>query len=235
VVERPSRAPIVVIALLVLAFAGVIAALMMKPKTAAPPPIVSTVAPAPVTTTTAAPAPTPAQSTIEVKTETVAPVHDTAPPPPVVKTTTHAPTPVPAPVPVPVTHTEAPPPAPAQNVSAYIEGGDGDANDAVLSSAQHALAGTKRVAVRASDARWSAELTRQLIRHDIAVADDADVIIHFDGALEHLGRGRKRRSASASVTKSGRTVFRYELKPEEYRVGDDPAEAFARILGDVLR
>jgi hypothetical protein len=60
-------------------------------------------------------------------------------------------------------------------------------------------------------------------------------VIRFDGALDRLGRGRKRRSASASIVKNGRTVFRYELKPEEYRVGDDPAEAFARILGDVLR
>ena len=106
---------------------------------------------------------------------------------------------------------------------------------AIVSSAQRALSGTKRVALRATDARWSNELTRTITRRDIAIADDADVVVHFDGALEHLGRGRKRRSATASITKGGRTVFRYELKPEEYRVGDDPAEAFARILGDVLR
>ena len=89
--------------------------------------------------------------------------------------------------------------------------------------------------MRGSDGTWTAELARILTRHDVAVADDADVVIHFDGALERLGRGRKRRSASASISKNGRTVFRYELKPEEYRVGDDPAEAFARILGDILR
>ena len=120
-------------------------------------------------------------------------------------------------------------------IAPYIEGGDGDANDAAVSAAQRALGGTKRVALRGSDGTWTAELARILTRHDVAVADDADVVIHFDGALERLGRGRKRRSASASISKNGRTVFRYELKPEEYRVGDDPAEAFARILGDILR
>jgi len=128
-----------------------------------------------------------------------------------------------------------PAPAPVSSIAPYIEGGDGDANDAALASAQRALSGTTRVAVRAGDPRWSIELTRILARHDMTVADDADVVIHFDGALDRLGRGRKRRSANASITKNGRTVFRYELRPEEYRVGDDPAEAFARILGDVLR
>jgi len=230
VIERPSRAPVVVIALLAIAFAGVLAALLMKPKSQ--PAIVP--APAPVVTmTTAAPAPepaVPAQSTIDVQ----QPQIDS--PPPRAVTTTHAPAPIPTPTPAPapVQHVE-PAPTPAPSIAAYIEGGDGDANDAILESAQRALSGTTRVAVRANDAVWSTHLTRILTRHDIAVADDADVVIHFDGALERLGRGRKRRSASASITKNGRTVFRYELKPEEYRVGDDPAEAFARILGDVLR
>ena len=219
VIERPSRAPIVVIALLAIAFAGVLAALLMKPKSQ--PPIV----PEPVTTTTVAPAPAPApapvpaQSTIEVQTQTSAPLSSSS-------SSTQA-----APEPKPV----VPAPAPVSSIAPYIEGGDGDANDAALASAQRALSGTTRVAVRAGDPRWSIELTRILARHDMTVADDADVVIHFDGALDRLGRGRKRRSANASITKNGRTVFRYELRPEEYRVGDDPAEAFARILGDVLR
>jgi hypothetical protein len=46
--------------------------------------------------------------------------------------------------------------------------------------------------------------------------------------------GRKRRSAHASISRNGRVVFRYELPPETYRVGDNPAEAFARILGDAI-
>jgi len=238
VIERPSRAPIVVIALLAIAFAGVLAALLMKPKSQ--PPIV----PEPVTTTTVAPAPAPApvpaQSTIEVQTQTtesrgertsrplVPPTRadETSAPLSSSSSSTQA-----APEPKPV----VPAPAPVSSIAPYIEGGDGDANDAALASAQRALSGTTRVAVRAGDPRWSIELTRILARHDMTVADDADVVIHFDGALDRLGRGRKRRSANASITKNGRTVFRYELRPEEYRVGDDPAEAFARILGDVLR
>jgi len=231
VMERPSRAPVVVIALLAIAFAGVLAALLMKPKPQ--PPIVQ--APETVVTTkTAAPEPAPdvpAQSTMEVKQPQIV-----APPPRVITTTTHAPAPIQTPVPEPKPVAPAPAPTPApSSIAAYVEGGDGDANDAVLESAQRALSGTTRVAVRANDATWSTQLTRILTKHDITVADDADVVIHFDGALERLGRGRKRRSATASITKNGRTVFRYELKPEEYRVGDDPAEAFARILGDVLR
>src|SRR3954452_3733465 len=228
-----TRAPIVVIALLAIAFAGVIAALVIKPK------IVPTVpVSAPVTTTTVAPAP--AQSTIEVK---QAPT--TIDPRPASRgeggpKRSEGPGEGPAPKPQPDPQPQLPelqpqPQPPPQSLPPYIEGGDDNANEATVASAQHALSGTKRVALRANDARWSNELTRQLTRHDIAVADDADVIIHFDGTLDHLGRGRKRRAASASITKGGRTVFRYELKPEEYRVGDDPAEAFARILGDVLR
>ena len=230
--RRPSRAPIVVIALLALAFAGVLAALLMKPKSQQPAPIVTPPPAAVVTTTTVAPAP--AQTTIDVQKQPEA-VTQTQPPP---VTTTHAPAPVtspkPAPPPPPAQHVEPAPP-PESSISAYVEGGDGDANDAIISSAQRALSGTKRIAIRANDARWSAELARIATKNDIAVADDANVVIHFDGTLDRLGRGRKRRSASASVTKNGRTVFRYELRPEEYRVGDDPAEAFARILGDVLR
>jgi len=236
VIEKPSRAPVVVIALLFIAFAGVLAALLIKPKVQQQQqqqqkPIVST----PVTTPTAtAAAPAPAQSTIVVKEQQVTP-----PTPTPTETrgerTSH-----------PLTTTRAdetsaplaapPQPAPGEStIAPYVEGGDGDANDAALAAAQRALAGTKRVAVRGNDEIWTTELARILERHDVAVADDANVVIRFDGALERLGRGRKRRSASASIVKNGRTVFRYELKPEEYRVGDDPAEAFARILGDVLR
>ncbi|HJT17056.1 MAG TPA: hypothetical protein VJ853_06705, partial [Thermoanaerobaculia bacterium] len=68
----------------------------------------------------------------------------------------------------------------------------------------------------------------------LTVADDAPVTVHFTGSLEHLRFGRKRREGHATITKNGRTIFRYELKPEEYRVGDNPAEAFARVLSDVF-
>jgi len=37
-----------------------------------------------------------------------------------------------------------------------------------------------------------------------------------------------------TVSKGGRVIFRYQLGPEEYRVGDNPAEAFGRVLADAL-
>ncbi len=237
-------AGIAVVFLLVIAVVAVIfVLLMMKPKVAQP--SVAAVQPPPtVATATTATLPA-AQTTIEV---TQPQTQTTAPAPVPVTTTTSAAertsrplTPPPTAtqpdeppashVAPPATHTTAPAPA----VVPYVEGGDGDANDTALTNAQHALNGTRKVALRGSDAALTAELARILTNREITVADDADVVIKFDGTFERLGRGRKRRSATASITKNGRTVFRYEMKPEEYRVGDNPAEAFARILSDVLR
>jgi hypothetical protein len=80
------------------------------------------------------------------------------------------------------------------------------------------------------------ELTDRLKKDvpGLTIAEGADTVVDFNGVLERLGRGKKRRSAQATVSKNGRVVLRYELPAEEYRVGDTPAEAFARILGEVL-
>jgi len=69
---------------------------------------------------------------------------------------------------------------------------------------------------------------------NVSVVDFADVVVQFHGSLEPLGRGRKLRSARATVKKNGRVVFRYELPREVYRVGATPAEAFARVLSDAF-
>ena len=64
---------------------------------------------------------------------------------------------------------------------------------------------------------------------------EADVIVRFEGTIERRGRaGLKRRAGSGTITKNGRVVFRYELAPEDYRVGDTPAEAFARVIANAV-
>ncbi len=80
-------------------------------------------------------------------------------------------------------------------------------------------------------------MLKDLIDHlklgGLTVTEGADTVINFDGTLERLGRGKKRRAAQATVSRNGRVVFRYELPAEEYRVGDTPAEAFARVFSDI--
>ena len=69
----------------------------------------------------------------------------------------------------------------------------------------------------------------------VTIADSADTTVDFNGVLDHIGRGKKRRSAQATVSRNGRVIFRYEMPAEEYRVGDTPAEAFARVLIEALK
>ena len=69
---------------------------------------------------------------------------------------------------------------------------------------------------------------------DVSIGDGASVVIHFEGNVRPLGRGRKERSATATITKNGRAIFRYKLGPESYRIGDTPAEAFGRVLVDAF-
>src|SRR5207253_1230874 len=97
-------------------------------------------------------------------------------------------------------------PAPAT----YIEGGERDANEPLLARLRTQLQGVKSVSIQAG--AMQDELTKS-VQHELpnlAVADGADVAIRFDGTLEHIGRGRKRRAAQASIVKNGRVIFRYE-------------------------
>lgn len=97
------------------------------------------------------------------------------------------------------------------------------------------LQGVDQIAVRAAggDPQFVEELKR-LVAEYVTVSDSANVVIRFDGSVERLGVGRKRRSAEATVIKGGRVIFRYRLGPETYRVGDNPAEAFVRVLSDAF-
>ena len=204
----------------------------------------------PAVTAAAIPPSQPATSTFEVVNTTQPAVTTQAPAPtpaPQVTTThaaaTHAEPVAPPPAQVPPSgrddHASEPPPEPApaaSNVRAYVEGGDGDTNDVALEDLRRAVSGASTIGVVGGG--MSDQLIRALQKSASGITftpGSADVTIHFEGTLDRLGRGRKRRAAHATVTKGGRVVFRYEMAPEEYRMGDDPVEAFTRAVSDSLR
>lgn len=211
------------------------------------------VAPPPTNTATAAPATETTTTTAAVATDTVAPppppTETTAPPTqtvapvaPVV-TQTVAPKPkrpkkvTPAPAPVQAAQTPAPAPAPAPapvTVVRFVEGGDGSSNDSAVAATRRELGSVSSIAVRGEG---DSDLTTKLVnivKGKVGVSDSSDVVINFNGHIERRGFGRKTRSANATISKNGQVLFRYEMAPENYRTGDDPAEAFARVLMDVL-
>ena len=126
-----------------------------------------------------------------------------------------------------------PQPAPPSALT-YREKGDGNTNDAALASLHQQIAGVTRIALTGADAEMIKELSDGLRSRGISIGDGASVEVRFTGYVERGGLGRKKRSATATVKKNGRPIFQYVMPTEEYRVGDSPAEAFARILGDAL-
>ena len=172
-----------------------------------------------------------------------------------VEVTPPAPEPVPVPVPVPVpapkkpapapipTPTPAPAPAPREPESVastettptFTENGPSTRNDEAITFGRSRLSGVTRVSLDArGDADLIKELSDSLRRLNLTVTDGAEVTIRFYGKVTHLRFGRKQRAAEASILKRGQTIFHYEMKPEEYRVGDNPAEAFARVMSDIF-
>lgn len=130
------------------------------------------------------------------------------------------------------THEEPPVP---MNFPMYTEGGASTANESTMAEAQMQLRGVKQVSLSGTgDPVLTKELSDLLRDNGLTVIDGADVVIRFDGKVERVHLGRKRRSADATITRHGRPVFHYVMPPEEYRVGDNPAEAFARILNDLF-
>ena len=196
-----------------------------------------TVEPTLGTTTTQ---PIPVGTTAPATTTQIAVVTPPVQPPPITRPPRRDPEPVgriePTPQPVPVPVPQPPQPQPAANVRTFVDGdsGDADVNDEILETVKRQLSGVRTVAVHGSG-MMHAQLIRK-IKDDIGltVTDSADTVINFDASLEPLGRGRKRRHATATISKNGRVIFRYELPSEEYRVGDTPAEAFARVLGEAF-
>ena len=107
-----------------------------------------------------------------------------------------------------------------------------------MAYAKRQLAGVKSVAVQGSssgDPELVEKLEQLLTRNGIAVSPSADTVIKFHGKLDRRSFGRKTRFADATIVRRGRPVFHYTLPLEEYRAGDDPAEAFARVAVDLFR
>lgn len=175
-------------------------------------------------TTTTAPVTTSSAAVVPPPTATHAPVK---PKPPVVETA------------APVEETPAPEPQPepeppSSSVPTFRERGDGNANDAAIATLHQQIGGVTRVALTGGDAEMINELSNALRGRGISVGEGAPIEIRFTGSVARHGLGRKSRSANATVKKNGRPIFNYVMPREEYRVGDSPAEAFARILTDAL-
>lgn len=175
-----------------------------------------------------------APATIAPPTESVAPVVPTATVPP------PAAEPKPRrreqPDPPPAKETRPEPAAkPDPAIPTFVDGGgDETANERALELARQELQGTRQFALRAGS--MQVELARAIREHfaDAEFVPYAPVVIRFDGTMERLGRGRKRRAATATVLKNDRVVFRYELPDEVYRVGMTPPEAFSNVLSDLV-
>jgi serine/threonine protein kinase len=173
---------------------------------------------------------------------TIAPVTTSAaaivPPP----TATHAPVKPKPPVvqePAPIEETPAPEPQPEpepapSSVPTFRERGDGNANDSAIAALHQQIGGVTRVAISGGDAEMINELSNALRGRGISIGEGAPIEIRFTGSVNRHGLGRKSRSGNATVKKNGRPIFNYVMPREEYRVGDSPAEAFARILTDAL-
>jgi serine/threonine-protein kinase len=203
------------------------------------------------TTTTATASAAPSQTSVDVTppapvivdntttpTSTATPATLSAPivPPP---TTTHAsikPKPVPVETPPPVEETAEPEPAPvpASAAPTFRERGDSNANEAAVAALRQQIGGVTRVYLTGGDAEMIKQLSDALRGRGVSVGEGAPVEIRFTGSVESHGFGKKSRSATATIRKNGRPIFQYVMPREDYRVGDSPAEAFARILSDAL-
>jgi len=210
--------------------------------TVAPPPTKISEASVNVVTTTSEPPPTITTSIEEVTTTTQSPItlSTTTNPLQPPRTETAAPPPVKGRVEPrvepPPPRDEEPPPVHSGSVEPYVDGGgDEDTNERALESLKAQLRGVKRVEVHGGALE---EPLKGALQDDIPflqIVDRAPVVIRFTGRLEGAGRGgRKIREASATITKNGRVIFRYELPNEVYRVGLPPTHAFSRVLSDAF-
>jgi serine/threonine protein kinase len=122
---------------------------------------------------------------------------------------------------------------PAGSAHTFIDGGDSDRNDEALQELRQQLSGVTSITIRSNDPQMGRQIAERVGSH-MTVTEGAGVVINFNGTLTRLGMGRKRRAAQASVVKNGHTIFRYDLPSVDYRVGDNPAEAFLRAIEDAL-
>jgi len=224
-----SRAIIIVLVVLLIAVAA-FAIWQMRARSVSP----VTTASLPATNTASPPTAPPAAASVDVvsTSATTAPAPETAA---AIETKRAVKKAEPPPPRAPQTATRAPEPQPAAPVPTYVEGRGSFADEEALSNLKSAFSGVSRVALEGSgDALQTKILGALLSNRGVTVAEGADVTINFNGTVKRLGFGRKSRAANATVSKGGRVIFRYQLGPEEYRVGDNPAEAFGRVLADAL-
>ncbi|MCU1246491.1 MAG: hypothetical protein JWN02_2401, partial [Acidobacteria bacterium] len=147
-------------------------------------------------------------------------------------TTTSAPQPAPGMSTVPAGE-ESRPSDSAGSAHTFVDGGDSDSNEEALRELRQQLSGVSSITIRSNDPQMGRQIADRVGSH-MTVTEGAGVVINFNGTLTRLGMGRKRRAAQASVVKNGHTIFRYELPSLDYRVGDNPAEAFLRAIEDAL-
>ncbi|HEX9459041.1 MAG TPA: serine/threonine-protein kinase [Thermoanaerobaculia bacterium] len=138
--------------------------------------------------------------------------------------------------PAPVEETPEPEPAPvsASTAPTFRERSDSNANAAAVAALHHEIGGVTRVYLTGGDAEMIKQLSDALRGRGVSIGEGAPVEIRFTGSVESHGFGKKSRSATATIRKNGRPIFQYVMPREDYRVGDSPAEAFARILSDAL-
>ena len=196
--------------------------------------------------TASEPPPQVAETSLAVVATTAEPEPAPQPAPPVVETTaTIAPRKVIQPKPEPVAPERvadsepigepAPPPTPASDVPVYVDGGDDEVtNERMLEQLRREAVGVRKVELHGG--AMQVELTQAMKEYfpRLEIGPGAPVVIRFEGVLERVGRGRKRRAATATITKNGRVVFRYQLPDEVFRVGMHPPKAFARVLSYAL-
>jgi serine/threonine-protein kinase len=253
--------PLVVILALLLVMGGLIAAVVLLWPSAPEPEVVTGTQPPPVVETTSQKPPQVAEASVNVIATDTAPPTATETQPPLVTTITTTTVAIDTAPPTPVRIIErprreerdvraaarrakeeeeqpeaappTPPPAPA--IATYVDGGDDeDANERLLSNLRDAVQGVNRVSIQGGAMQGELIAALKEAVPSLTVTDSADVVIRFDGTFERLARGRKRRAAQATITRRGRTIFRYELPEEVYRVGMSPAEAFANTLSNAF-
>ena len=234
----PSRSYLPLIAVIVVAVIAIAAVIFWPRKTAEEQPATSTIA---ASTTTAAPAEPPqiAEGSVNVVTTSSepAPVLTQTVTPAPIKHEEPAPVvrePEPQPEPEPVVTTPTPTPAPATG-PVYVDGGEDEStNEQLLDQLRREAAGVRKVEVHGG--AMQNELIRALKEEfpRLEIAEGAPVVIRFEGTLERLGRGRKKRAATATITKNGRVIFRYQLPEEVFRVGMHPPEAFVNVLTNAV-
>lgn len=122
-------------------------------------------------------------------------------------------------------------PAPAVEAVSFVEGGDAALNRKAIAFLRAHLQGVTRFRIHGSgDVEQLISILRRSARGKSFSPDEGDVTIVYASSHERLGKISKRRAAEAAISKNGAVIFRYQLQPEVYRIGDTPAEAFARVL-----